>query len=556
MKQKLIITLFIIICCHAAASGQNKISSTVEVKREYEGKLIETVKTPLSTHFTDTLLKFNLNFDYSTFDRTYRDLYEFSPMRSAHLSRGGDPLYPWLYLKVGAAYPLMPSADLYIQPRLGERSSLLFYYNHDSFWGKIPFKKDINQNNVRGDRMVNRGGVEGRYLWEKVMFELGVDYSNNYFTYYGFMSPFPVTDIPSHTFDDLSANIRIRSTNGASNAFFYDFGLRYDYLRDRFKEDVFKEHAFDINGEIGLTIQRYHKVLVGIKSFTDFFCPEYAQSSHGSRGYVEISPKYRWEKERWRVKAGVSVSFPYSDDASYLPSIGKVLPDASVSFEAARNALWIYAGVEGDNRIHSYASMFRMNPWITTRYLIKSTTIPVDAHLGLKGVIKDKFSYDVFGSFSLIDDMAVFASDGINGIQVPYFLDNRSFNAGVELQWKSKDFLGRGEFGYHYYLNDENAIMLPSVEAKLIAEYNFRKRFFIKMDCAYTGPMKGMDVNYDLERVDVPGFVDLKFNITYARNDRLSFYIEGNNLINNKIQYHYNYILPGINFGLGMCLKL
>ena len=60
------------------ASAQN-LDPTVEVNRSYEGKLMEVHKPMLEMAVPDSVLRFDLDFDYEVFDNPYKGAYEFKP---------------------------------------------------------------------------------------------------------------------------------------------------------------------------------------------------------------------------------------------------------------------------------------------------------------------------------------------------------------------------------------------------------------------------------------------------------------------------------------------
>ncbi|MBR5736249.1 MAG: hypothetical protein IKX60_05620 [Bacteroidales bacterium] len=63
-----------------------QIDPTVVVDREYEGKIDVDVRMPETpVAIADSLKVFDVSFDYSIFDRPFRDLYEFSPYQAASL---------------------------------------------------------------------------------------------------------------------------------------------------------------------------------------------------------------------------------------------------------------------------------------------------------------------------------------------------------------------------------------------------------------------------------------------------------------------------------------
>src|SRR5574344_2911395 len=102
MKHIYVLSLFVFSILYTTGNifGQDSINPTVEVRREFDGKLLEISKSPLDTKYSDTLMKFNLQFDYSFFDRPYSDLYEFSPIESVNLNRKGVISYPLFYTKL------------------------------------------------------------------------------------------------------------------------------------------------------------------------------------------------------------------------------------------------------------------------------------------------------------------------------------------------------------------------------------------------------------------------------------------------------------------------
>ncbi len=540
MRRRLYIILFSLLLS-PLLGAQEVINNVVEVNREYEGKLPEIIKSSISTSFSDTLLRFNLNFDYSTFDRPYKDLYEFSPMRSAQIDRNGEVRYPIFYAKLGIAYPWLPQADIYIRPPVGNKFSLLFYFNHNSFWGQLP-------DHHKSDKMVNRAGMQGGYSWKKGELKLMLDYSNNYYSY--------LDNVSSHSFDDISTGIRVRSTNDVPNSFYYDIELKYKYLNDKSKYEAgayIKQQDIEGLGDVGVVIARNHKLLLGFESVTQF-----SQGSISStRGYLQLTPKYKFEKNRWRVQGGLSYAYSYQEvGAAQVSDIVKLFPDVSVSFEAARKSLWIYASVDGENKFNSYASLIKINPYLTLSTAnITNTAIPIRAKLGFRGVVRDRFSYSLYGSYSQIRDMLYFSSQGEGPLQYLSSFDNQVVTASFEMTWKTKDFTGEAEFKYHYYTDSDNLYMHPSFTAKALAIYNLRKRFFFEVNCNYRSAIDAFSSESPTGKIKIPWFVDLGANITYAMNSKWSFYIEGNNLLNRKIEYIQNYLEPGINFGVGMYLK-
>ena len=115
---KTVISLLIAAITPFALSAQQKIDPTLEVTREFDGKMMNIHKSPLETNVADSLRDFALDFNYTIFDKPYKDLYEFTPIASARIYNQTESEWPVLLLKGGVSFPFTPEAALYFQPEL------------------------------------------------------------------------------------------------------------------------------------------------------------------------------------------------------------------------------------------------------------------------------------------------------------------------------------------------------------------------------------------------------------------------------------------------------
>lgn len=560
--RKTIVSLASVIALTAASvSAQNGINSTVEVERDYEGRIARAVKSRIDPPVDDSLLNFKLNFDYADFYSPYKDLYEFSPIMTVGPASAGRVVYPWLYARLAAAWPLTPSADLYITPRFGEKFSFGVYLNHDSYWGRVPQTVLAGGNavysgqKIPGDRMKNKAGAFMGFRWKKGELKLDADYSGSMYALTqvsGIPSHSEIWNLYSNRSDHLRAGLSVRSTNPDPNAFYYDLNIAYRYFANR---RSLLEHLADADISLGAAVRSEHKVYLRLAG------------TFSGYGVWKIAPMYRWERDRWRINAGVTFSSAYgrgiNDGVSGTSRSGRFLvyPDASVSFEAARNALWLYLKAYGDNRLYSLYDLSAINPWMDNSDLKHLSATPISAELGLRGQVRDRFSYSLGANYTLARNMLSFMSQqqGQSVYQVLAGGESHIFAASGMLRWKSLDFYAMVEAGYRWFSNPDAALMMPAFDLSAVMEYNLRQRLFIKADCYFRTSATGMwmgteDASASLCRV--PAFVDVGLRVSYAINTKVMVYVEGNNLANSKIQYFLNYVEPGINIGAGICLKL
>ena len=117
----------------AAAVAQN-LDPTVVVSRDYEGKLMEVHKPKIEMAVPDSVLRFDLEFDYSVSDSPYKGAYDFTPYV---LDMKPSPTYRHnsrLYLNAGAGYQFHPELDLVWSPALkSEAFKMNVFAHHRSY---------------------------------------------------------------------------------------------------------------------------------------------------------------------------------------------------------------------------------------------------------------------------------------------------------------------------------------------------------------------------------------------------------------------------------------
>lgn len=106
----------------------------------------------------------------------------------------------------------------------------------------------------------------------------------------------------SNRFDNVEAGLSLRSTNPDRNAFYYNLDLGYRFFDNR---QSIREHIADADISLGAAIAGYHKLYVEL------------DGTFSRYGVWKLTPVYRWEKDRWRVKAGVTFSSDYGSGLDY-----------------------------------------------------------------------------------------------------------------------------------------------------------------------------------------------------------------------------------------------
>lgn len=494
-------------------SAQQNIDPTVQVSRDYEATLMQITKSPIEMSVIDTLSKLDLKFDYTVFDRPFKDLYEFVPLKSIDIDHDKEILYPSSYVKLAYSYPVIPYADVIISPRLGDRFALVLDAHHRSVWND-PLSNDIMNNNV---------GLGLGYAFKELELVGKFRYNNGYNV---------LSDSLSRNYNKLDFNFGVRSTSAKNNAISYGFEIDYNYLNDN---ALLKEFNTDVDAFIGFAFLTYHKAEL-----------IFGTSMVNNYSLYNITPKYYVNKGRSKFIAGLDVSFDKKMSAVY--------PKLELSYEAVSDNLWLYLRVDGYSELNTNISVLDHTPWAYMSIDEYSVTKNVLGEFGLRGQMQSRFSYDLKAGFSNNRDVLSFYFTSLSNHLESFTYNFSRFYSDLSLAYEISSLKLEGGFRYNHFYK-EDIYLMPEIKANLSVAYNYMDRFSVKVGCDYLGEMYCYDALSLNSKAAVAQSFDLQANMSYAYNEKYSFFIQGKNLLNQKRQYVAHYLEPGANFGAGITMK-
>ncbi len=598
------------------AQQPQKIDPTVKIERDFDNKTPNIHKSTLNSSINDTLSNFNLNFNYSIFDKPYRDLYEFSPMPSVQIQNRVETSYPVLIARASLGFPASPMADIRFQPHLKGGHILQLNSSFSGFYDKIALvsineelkTEKSKEKAAANNNVFNLGGTYG-YNWHNGELSLGINYKTNYNTYYGF-APSSVYDqsaMPddissfytsirdnsymkehfSHRYNQFGARFTIRSIDAAEKGakFNYRLNIAYRNTSDKLPENSvislgaetpsLSENYIQINGEAGPTFGKYNRFAIGFNYQTVV----YNNIQDYNYGIVEINPQYTFEMERLVFKSGVKMSFRYTNRPGADRYHNTIFTQASLSYEIAKRHLWIYANIDGGNYINSYSELLEENKWISQYADLRAASLPFLFKTGLNGQIHNRFSYNFYMKFAAHNGLLQYVPSGEilndNSISTPdsrlytAYSNHREFAVGGELLWESKHFTAGTTFEYSNYSNGKKSTLqngdkpygYSPLKWNIHGTYNYRERIFVGLSANIRGkaplytPLSGTGIA-DQQQAEIRGFCNLSTNIRYVIDQNFSVFITGENLLNTQIQYYPQYLEKGISFSAGVLVKL
>ena len=574
----------------AVSFGQN-FNPTVEVTNTYQGNASEVHKPLLGMNVPDSLLRFDLDFDYEVFEKPYQGAYSFKPymlnMRPAKDAWRGRKLY----LKACAGYTLHPRFEFVFSPEQSGPFQMSVYASHKSYFGNYhEIKPELQDGLYRmkksggkfgGYDALTSAGFDGRYNWDRTILSFGIGY-------YGLAAK---DSVMSRSYNAFDFNARVRSNNDSESYFLYDIGLRgrvandgLDYKSFSFPDGVTvdkqNENWVLLDGLVGPVVNNSRSILVGFEAES----ASYSRFYDGNIGRVALIPSYRFKSGRWNLNLGVKLEFMFRNDADTL-SFGKmgggkgqiVYPDAHISFAVGGNVA-LYADATGGSRLNTYSSQISENHHLNPSFLVApvyelitplvdNTVEKVNARIGVRGSAASSFQFDVNGGVGLygnaLMESGLFTAGGDLVPALAYSDYNLIYaNALVGLRTGrvkiDADFRYRGvSFPDNDALN--LGFTLPKYSGGVRASYDISSRLYagINVEAASWRDGKCASVaSEDILDVRVPGYVDLGVNCGYKFNRKWTLWLESGNLLCQTIQRTPFYAEKGPWVTAGISLNL
>ncbi len=572
--------------CPFVASAQN-LDPTVEVNRSYEGKLMEVHKPMFEMAVPDSVLRFDLDFDYEVFDNPYKGAYEFKPYAMQLQPVGKASEQKKLYMRVGAgngfeALSLHPSADLVWSPVLREKFKMDVYARHRSYVGEYrmadvpdPSQEVLNlrmkKSYGRADYdFLTQAGVDARYDWTDGTVRVDAGY-------YGLAERY---GSQSNLYNALNVTAGLASKD-YGQFMNYDVYASYRFGKDHFDykhvaEESLTEHEISVLGKLKAVLMDDHKAVfeLGVDNH-----------SYGYTGVTKLTfaPHYLFRYGKWGIDAGLRIEalVPANDSTCFTTKGQTIYPDVTVDYQLIPDVMKAYAKIGGGTKVNSFSSLLDQNHHFDMYYahgrpLMDNTIENISAALGLEGRAGARFTYGVsagyamYGNAPLETVMAGVApgDDALSYMQLSYmpgiaYAGYQNVYAGADLSWVTERFRVDGKATYRYaWFEDKktDGYFLPAALTGDVAfEYNWHKRIFLGMDCDFsTGRREGSVLLPDgtLKQVKVPGYADLGINFEYLTTRSFSIWFRGGNLLNMAVQRNLLYAEKGIYFTAGICLNL
>ena len=544
MRQHILLTA-LAAAVSALAHGQN-LNPTVEVTNAYEGASSSIVKPAQRMAVPDSVMKFNLDFDYSVSDRPYEGAYEFRPYYVRLKPTPAPSTEERFYLRLGAGYTLHPELDLVWTPLRKDRFRMNVYATHRSYFGRYHLIDPVSaQDGVwllrpTGEKMDGflsdtKAGVDGTFFWEGGTATLDLAYRHR----------MAEDQFLFRRMGGVEASASVRSLKSETPHFLYDATVDYHFLAgDQSPLPTFggagvdaaaSESLFRIDGTFGPVLDADRRILVDL----DLDLARYRGYFAGYTGLLSATPKYVFSLDRWHFSLGARLSsIIYSEDFNlwedaYDHHSGTIFPDVRVDFGLLDDRLILQASATGGDRFASLSGRFLSHPF-TTDYLCGHATERIRAMLGARGQIASRFRYDFQGGY------ARWSHAPLEGFfQSRYAqpsLEEKSYHlvfAQLDYGWKNEFLTVDGLLSYRWTAVGEDVFAPAAFTGYCRPSYNWGERFKAGLDLEWSTSRTAHQAGVDYR---VPGWLDLGLHAEYRFTHHFGFWVKAGNLLNQAIQ--------------------
>lgn len=411
--------------------------------------------------------------------------------------------------------------------------------------------------------MTNKIGLNYSSRQKEMAYQLKLDAGHSQYNWYGLpslTSPIPATTINSIDPKQNYFNVSLGGSIALENSFIDKTTIALSYFGDSFSSSEI--NAWLIPSFKFLISDFNIKLDTEIDYLSGQFKQNYTTLDAINYSYLNlgISPSFVFLKEDFSATIGAStvLSLDLENNASKV----FIFPNVNASYQLLNEQIIAYAGVDGGLTQNTYQNFTKQNPYVSPTLFIAPTAQLYNGFVGIKGKASNKIAYNIRASYSAEEDQTFYQINPYkesnttykgyeygNSFQVVYSnVNTLSFFGELKTEVSNLFSLGlNATFSSYDPQNQTEAWNLPQLEASLFSDFKITKKVFAGASLFFAGERKELfQDNTFITVINLKPYLDANFQVVYKYNDRLSFFLKGNNLLANTYQKWYQYPVQGI----------
>jgi len=551
---------------------------TVVIYNEYSPVLKDASRIQSLPVIADTV-KVEPKFEYSVTPTMYRT--SFTPSKIPAATVKGEALKPLNtgLVKVGYGNYISPFAELYVNSKRQKNYSIGIAAQHHSSFGKI--KNYLNQKIYSG---YDDSNIEafGKKIFTKSVLSGKVYFSSNGICYYGYdpkvygntdtinWETFDYVDtrdeVEKQRFNRVGANMTFESQQTGRKHWNYKFDAGYQYFFTKTKD---WQHKVDLTANVGRSVKNisygidlnylFNANKIVLHGNNENQIPEVANNKDM---LVNAKPYFRFENEKWNIKAGAKLIYSDGDNTFY------IYPDVYAQLNVS-NTLLPYISYGGHLENNNLEFISTVNPFVNSYPAYFNTSYQHEVDLGLKAILSKKIYLHVNANYSHINNMVFFVNDTTiplhNKFKMEYMdvdrvgayaeLSMRELAPGLDIMLKAHYYyyLKLADVSTHNAIDDSRPWQKPDLDISLRAAYRLTNKISFGVEgyflnrCYAKEYVEGVQYAKKMKAV-----VDVNLFGEYKFDDNFSVFLYLNNIACQRYYIWNNYRAQGFNALVGL----
>ncbi|CAM1334886.1 hypothetical protein [Tenacibaculum aestuariivivum] len=284
---------------------------------------------------------------------------------------------------------------------------------------------------------------------------------------------------------------------------------------------------------------------------------------------IGVHPTYKLKVQDLAIKIGAKTYF--SMDIENKANNFFIYPDIEISHPIIANYANVFIGVSGNLETNSYNSLSNKNPYISPTQKLLQTNKKFNAFAGIRGKLKNQFSYHIKVSYADIENNTFFALNqsksngdniaGSNSFSLHGYEYGNSFNTEYD-DTKLASFFAEVAFegiknftiGFNTQLNkftltnQLESWNTPDIKGEIFGTYKMNK-WYAGTNLFFAGERKGklyeIIPTQTYTTVNLESYFDINFNGGFNFSDSFSVFLNLNNVLNNNYERFNNFNVQG-----------
>lgn len=451
-----------------------------------------------------------------------------------------DPLMANL-VKLGFGNYVTPYLEAYLNSVKNEKYAYGVHYKHLSSKNG-PVDKENSGNGL------NQIDIYGRYFTENNKWNAELNYERLRYHFYGY--PDSLENVNKEDIQQLfhifNAKIGVKHHNTTSD-FDYQSKLDFHAIKDAFSS---KETTLHWGAKTRYKLDDLSKIGLDLNAFVS----KRTDSLSMNRYYFHGQPAYIRKHEKYLIKAGANLV--YDND-----TIGKsgfhIYPVIHVDIRIEEpHSIHAYVGMDGQLERMSYLSMVQENPFLGQNTVVNNQNNVLRLYAGARATVKKYIS--LHGEFSLksYKNFMHYMNDSLQSSKFVAVYDegNTSIvHTELEAMYRKNETFGTGlklDMNAYSASNYDKIYHRPNLKMHYLANYKYQNKVQINADIYYISGIFAYNFR-ERNSEKLKSIVDLNLKATYFFNQKLSVFVEANNLLSKSYQYYQYYPGKKLNFLIG-----